>query len=129
MAQSFAARSAAVSIALLTGGILAAGPAQAAPPPPVQPFGTVLSPSGVNERAYPSTDSSVRGTLARGTKVGLRCKVHAQTIGKSSVWYLMRSRGTWVSSQYITNSGQVPLCKDLHRSVLDDGPLARAAMG
>ncbi|MBT2382056.1 SH3 domain-containing protein [Streptomyces sp. ISL-11] len=128
MTPTLVARSVAVSVAALTGALLASGPAESAPVP-VKPNGTVQNPTGVNERVYPSTDSSVRGTLVRGTRIGLRCKVRAQAIAGNSVWYQLRDRATWVSSVYVSNVGNVPVCKDMQRSALDDAPTTRAAMG
>ncbi|ARZ72084.1 SH3 domain-containing protein [Streptomyces sp. HU2014] len=128
MTQTLVARGMAVSVAALTGAVLAAGPAQSAPVP-ARPSGTVVSVSGVNERHFPSTDSSVRSTLLRGVKVGLRCKVRAQNIGGNNVWYLLRDRATWVNSAYITPAGAVPLCKDVNRGVPENAPKTRAAMG
>lgn len=128
MTQTLVARGMAVAVAALTGATLAAGPAQAAPVP-TRPSGTVVSGSGVNERHFPSTDSSVRSTLLRGVKVGLRCKVRAQDIGGNNVWYLLRDRATWVNSAYIAPAGPVPLCKDVSRGVPESAPKTRAAMG
>ncbi|MFD7919257.1 SH3 domain-containing protein [Streptomyces sp. NPDC059740] len=103
-----------VATALALGGTLfTSGPAQAAAPH--QPYGTVTARTGVNERMYPSTDSSVRGTLPYQATVGLRCKVRAQNINGNTVWYLLRDRNTWVSAAYVANHGQVPYCNQVQR--------------
>ncbi|MFF7726897.1 SH3 domain-containing protein [Streptomyces sp. NPDC008001] len=126
----------AIAAAALVGSLLIAGSAQAAsgpgaPPVPQQPAGKIMSASGVNERMYPSTDSAVRGIMARGAKITLRCKVRAQTIGGTNVWYLLGNRNTWVSAAYIgsAGAGTVPLCKDVDRTPQGNAPGARSAMG
>ncbi|MEV5376522.1 hypothetical protein B7P34_27755 [Streptosporangium nondiastaticum] len=141
MPRTFAVRSKkfstdAIAAAALAGSLLVAGSAQAAsgpgvPPVPQQPAGKIVSASGVNERMYPSTDSAVRGTVARGAKITLKCKVRAQTIGGNNIWYLLRNRNTWVSAAYVGNAGAgaVPLCRDVDRTPLDNAPATRAAMG
>ncbi|MER5968308.1 SH3 domain-containing protein [Streptomyces sp. NPDC002055] len=96
----------------LGGTLLAAGPAQAAP---AQPYGTVIAQSGVNERQYPSTDSSMAGFLRYRAQVGLKCKVRAQNIDGNDIWYLLRDRQTWVSAKYVDNTGFVKYCKDVQR--------------
>ncbi|MFC5722888.1 SH3 domain-containing protein [Streptomyces gamaensis] len=75
----------------------------------------MVSTSGVNERTYPSTDASVRGVLARGQRIGLRCKVRAQNIGPHDTWYLLRDRTTWVSAAHVSPTGAVPLCREVSR--------------
>lgn len=97
----------------LGGTLFAAAPAQAAEPH--QPYGKVTARTGVNERMYPSTDSSIRGTLPYQATVGLRCKVRAQNINGNTVWYLLRDRTTWVSAAYVANYGTVPYCNQVQR--------------
>ncbi|MET9109350.1 SH3 domain-containing protein [Streptomyces zhihengii] len=106
-------------------GVLAVGvaltvaaPAGAAAPAavPAKPYGTVTAQSGLNLRAYPSTDSSVKGTLAYRAQVGLVCKVRAQNIAGNDVWYLVRdSRKVWVPARYVVPTGTVNYCKDVLR--------------
>ncbi|MEU3670310.1 MULTISPECIES: SH3 domain-containing protein [Streptomyces] len=81
-------------------------------PSPAQPFGTVVSSTGVNLRRYPSTDSSLVGNLSHGTEIGLHSKVHAQTIDGNSIWYLLRDQAVWVAARHVDNTGEVPLSKD-----------------
>ena len=91
-------------------------PAQAAPGP-TKPFGVVTAKTGLSQRQYPSTDSSVRGYLHHRAQVGLVCKVRTQSVGGNTVWYLTRQeRASWVSAKYVTNSGYVKYCKDVQRS-------------
>ncbi|MEU7133523.1 SH3 domain-containing protein [Streptomyces sp. NPDC046261] len=132
MFSTFAIRSRKVSAgviaaAALGGSLLAAGPVQAAPP--TRPYGTVVAASGIVERAYPSTDSSVRGIIKYHGQAALRCKVRAQDVAGNPVWYLLRDRATWVAAKYIENTGEVPVCKAVNRKSLDDAPETRAAMG
>ncbi|TXS52681.1 SH3 domain-containing protein [Streptomyces sp. t39] len=103
----------AVGVAL-TVAAPAGAAAQAAPP--AKPYGTVAAQSGLNLRAYPSTDSSVKGTLANRAQVGLVCKVRAQNIAGNDVWYLVRdSRKVWVPARYVVATGAVKYCKDVLR--------------
>lgn len=118
---------AAVAAVALGGTLVAAAPAPAAPP--ARPFGTVVSPSGVNERQYPSTDSSVLGFLKFRSQVGLKCKVRAQNIAGNTVWYLLRDRNVWVTARFVDNTGSVKFCKDVQTSSLNDSPQAKTAMG
>lgn len=131
MFSTFAIRSRKVSAGVIAaaalGGSLLAVPAQAAPP--VRPYGTVVAASGIVERTYPSTDSSVRGILKYHGQAALRCKVRAQDVGGNPVWYLLRDRATWVAAKYIENTGEVPVCKAVKGKTLDEAPETRAAMG
>ncbi|GGU42647.1 SH3 domain-containing protein [Streptomyces violascens] len=79
---------------------------------PREPYGTVVSTNGVSVRKYPSTDSSVIGTLSAGVQVGLRCKVRAQDINGNDIWYLLSDREGWVAARYVDNTGPVKFCKD-----------------
>jgi hypothetical protein len=49
--------------------------------------------------------------LTYGVQIGLRCKVHAQSIDGNSVWYQLRDRPTWVTARYVDSIGIVRLCK------------------
>ncbi|WP_229327819.1 SH3 domain-containing protein [Streptomyces sp. UNOC14_S4] len=132
MTQTLRTRGVAFSVAVLAGGMLAATPVQAAAPVPVpgQPYGTITSTTGLNERAYPSTDSPVRATLTHNTKAGLRCKVRAQRINNSDTWYLLRDRPTWVHGGHVSNTGNVPFCRDMTHAVQENStPVVRAAEG
>ncbi|MFJ1708535.1 SH3 domain-containing protein [Kitasatospora sp. NPDC088346] len=80
---------------------------------PSEPYGTVVSASGVEVREYPSTDSRAVGALPSGTKVGLRCKVRAQNIDGNDIWYLLRDQPGWVTARYVDNTGTVKLAGDL----------------
>ncbi|MCZ1011147.1 SH3 domain-containing protein [Streptomyces lydicus] len=79
----------------------------------------VTAKTGLSQRQYPSTDSSVRGHLHHRAQVGLVCKVRTQSVGGNTVWYLTREeRATWVSARYVTSNGPVRFCKDVQRGRL-----------
>ena len=77
---------------------------------PAQPYGTVISPTGVVLRAAPTTASSSLGTLAHDAKVGLDCKVHGQNVDGNDLWYKLRDQTAWVTARYVVNTGTVPFC-------------------
>ncbi|MFI7104485.1 SH3 domain-containing protein [Streptomyces sp. NPDC050161] len=106
--------------------LLGAAPAQAAP---AGPYGTVVAHTGLNQRQYPSMDSSGKGFLAQNAQVGLRCKVRAQNVGGNEVWYLLRDRAAWVSAKYVVNAGVVPYCKAVQRSLNTAGAAHPGARG
>jgi hypothetical protein len=112
--------------AALGATLLAAAPAQAAP---AQPYGTVTAPSGLNERQFPSTDSSTRGVLAYHAQVGLQCKVRAQNIDGNTIWYRLRGSHNWISARYVANTGYVKYCKDVLLSDFVANSAAQHAMG
>ncbi|MCX4553587.1 SH3 domain-containing protein [Streptomyces sp. NBC_01387] len=112
--------------AALGATLLAAAPAQAAPP---RPYGTVTAGAGLIERQYPSTDSSAKGSLRYREQVGLRCKVRAQNIEGNDIWYLLRDRSTWVSAKYMDNTGYVQYCKDVMRDGSQTFVAPRGAKG
>ncbi|MER0478405.1 SH3 domain-containing protein [Streptomyces sp. Edi2] len=116
--------------AALGATLLAAAPAHATTPAPAKPFGVVIAKTGLSQRQYPSTDSSVRGHLHHRAQVGLVCKVRTQSVGGNTVWYLTREeRATWVSARYVTSSGAVKYCKDVRRSRLLPPNAAKHAVG
>ncbi|WP_327122798.1 SH3 domain-containing protein [Streptomyces sp. NBC_01727] len=89
----------------------------------------MTSQSGLNERQYPSTDSSVVAVLEYQDQVGLRCKVRAQAIAGNDVWYLLRDTQGWISASYAARTGTVPSCKDIQVNRLTHSPQAADAMG
>ncbi|MGP4000128.1 SH3 domain-containing protein [Streptomyces sp. 8N706] len=124
--RAWAVGTGAATAAVTLGGTLLVSPAEAAP---ARPYGTVVAQTGVNERQYPSTDSSVLGFLKYGSQVGLKCKVRAQNIGGNEIWYLLRDRATWVSAKYVDNTGFVKYCKDVQRNSLTHSTQAKTAKG
>ena len=127
-ARHIAAGTGAAAVVVLGTPLLAAA-AAAQLAPPVQPYATVTSQSGLNERQYPSTDSSVVAVLEYQDQVGLRCKVRAQTIAGNDVWYLLRDTQAWISASYAARTGTVPYCKDVQVNRLTHSPQAADAMG
>ena len=77
---------------------------------PAQPFGTVISPTGVVLRAAPTSASAELGTLAHNAQVGLDCKVHGQNVDGNDLWYRVRGQAAWVTARYVVNTGTVPFC-------------------
>ncbi|MFE4334594.1 SH3 domain-containing protein [Streptomyces sp. NPDC056831] len=127
-AQRIAVGSGAAAVIVLGAPLpAAAAPGQASVP--VGPYATVISENGVNERQYPSTDSSVLGILQYADQVGLQCKIRAQNIADNNVWYLLSDEQTWISARYVVQTGTVPYCKDLQQSRLTYSPKAADAMG
>ncbi|MER6503149.1 SH3 domain-containing protein [Streptomyces sp. NPDC001455] len=118
---------AAAVIALGAPPLSVAAPAQASFP--VKPYATVTSQNGLNERQYPSTDSSVLGTLKYHDQVRLRCKVRAQNIAGDDVWFLLRDKQAWISARYVALTGTVSYCKDVQPTPLTYNPEAADAMG
>ncbi|MFD9812858.1 SH3 domain-containing protein [Streptomyces sp. NPDC059080] len=112
--------------AALGSTLLGAAPAQAAA---AQPYGKVLSATGMKERRYPSTDAPATGYQRHHAQVGLRCKVRAQNVGGNDVWYQLRDRATWVAAKYVANTGPVPFCKDVQRFRTADGAAHQNARG
>ncbi|MEX2980441.1 SH3 domain-containing protein [Streptomyces sp. C36] len=121
------ASAAVLAVAALGGSLLAVAPAQALPP--VRPYGAVVASSGINERVFPTTDSAVKGVLKFHTQIALRCKARAQDVSGNALWYLLKERNTWVAARYVDSTGEVPLCRTLTRSVLDESAESRRAMG
>ncbi|KOG40105.1 hypothetical protein [Streptomyces decoyicus] len=127
--KQLAAGAGTLATAVALGATLFAAPAQAAPGP-TKPFGVVTAKTGLSERQYPSTDSSVRGHLHHRAQVGLVCKVRTQSVGGNTVWYLTRQeRASWVAAKYVTNSGYVKYCKDVQRNRLHPHHAAKHAVG
>ncbi|MFC9229176.1 SH3 domain-containing protein [Streptomyces decoyicus] len=127
--KQLAAGAGALATAVALGATLLAAPAQAAPGP-AKPFGVVTAKTGLSQRQYPSTDSSVRGHLHHRAQVGLVCKVRTQSVGGNTVWYLTREeRASWVAAKYVTNSGYVKYCKDVQRSRHEPNHAAKHAVG
>ncbi|MFD0007876.1 SH3 domain-containing protein [Streptomyces sp. NPDC127178] len=128
-----------VVLAAMGGSMIAANPALAADAAvPAKPYGTVISPIGVKERALPTTDSAELGVLPHDAQVGLQCKVQGQPINGNGLWYKLRNKvkdkDAWVSARYVVNHGDVNYCsgsdapvqlaqqqqQPVHQS--DDGP-------
>ncbi|MEU9763147.1 SH3 domain-containing protein [Streptomyces sp. NPDC047985] len=128
-ARRIAAGSGAAAAAVVLGAAPLAVAAPAQTSVPVKSYATVTSQNGLNERQYPSTDSSVVGTLDYYDRVGLRCKVRAQNIAGNDVWFLLRGKPVWISAKYAVPTGFVPYCKDVYQTPLTYSPKAADAMG
>ncbi|MFJ9416514.1 MULTISPECIES: SH3 domain-containing protein [unclassified Streptomyces] len=131
--KQLAAGAGALTAALTLGAtLLAAAPAQAAPPAPpsppqgaaAKPYGTITASHGLTLRQDPSTDALVRGYIRHQVRIGLQCKVRAQSIEGNNIWYLVRdTRDSWISAKHVNNSGAVKFCKDMpHNKVAPNNP-------
>ncbi|WP_229852756.1 hypothetical protein [Streptomyces albospinus] len=78
---------------------------------PSQPYGTVVSRIGINERQSPTTDSAIAGSLGHGALVGLRCKAKAQEVEGNRFWFRLRDRDAWVPARYVKGTGHVEWCQ------------------
>ncbi|ANZ18172.1 hypothetical protein SNOUR_24525 [Streptomyces noursei ATCC 11455] len=79
---------------------------------PSQPYGTVLSRIGVNERQSPSTDSAIIGSLGYGALVGLRCMAKAEEVEGNRFWFRLRDRDAWIPARYVKGTGHVEWCQE-----------------
>ncbi|MCZ1016292.1 SH3 domain-containing protein [Streptomyces noursei] len=79
---------------------------------PSQPYGTVLSHIGVNERQSPSTDSAIIGSLGHGALVGLRCMAKAEEVEGNRFWFRLRDRDAWIPARYVKGTGHVEWCQE-----------------
>ncbi|MCC3650019.1 MULTISPECIES: SH3 domain-containing protein [Streptomyces] len=125
------AAGAAASALLVGGSLLGATSVQAdSQNHPHKPYGVVKA-GTLNERQYPSTDSSVVGQLHRHDRIGIKCKVRAQLIHGDPIWYHLRHKEAWVSGKYVHVHGYVKWCKDVdrHHHPLTNSRKARMAKG
>ncbi|KUL38828.1 hypothetical protein ADL22_16290 [Streptomyces sp. NRRL F-4489] len=103
---------AAVASAALLCGVLGAGPAAAAAPPPGAHGtyqGRVIAKTGLVLRSGPGTGYRAVGSLPYGTVVTLVCKVNGQNVGGNPRWYkLDAGRPAWGAARYITTLGEAP---------------------
>ena len=61
----------------------------------------------LTQRTGPTRLASSAGTLARGTRVSIVCKLRGQAVDGNALWYSLTS-GRWVSARYVTNVGAAP---------------------
>ncbi|WP_166350151.1 SH3 domain-containing protein [Phytoactinopolyspora limicola] len=102
------ARRAAVAIGLATIvplGLMAAAPAAHASSGSYD--GKVVASTSLNVRAAPTSAAPKVGSLARGAKVKIQCKVFGPSVGGNDLWYKLSS-GKWVTARYVSNVGAAP---------------------
>jgi len=88
----------------LTGGLIAATPAQAADGAEGKVTATSLT-----VRYGPTTASKARGSFKQGQIIPLHCKIRGTSVGGNDIWYaLPPTLNEWVSARYVTNVGAVP---------------------
>lgn len=58
-------------------------------------------------RKGPTTADASKGTLARGAKVSVVCKVSSQSVSGNKLWY-HTTDSRWVSARYVSNVGAAP---------------------
>ncbi|MER0241976.1 hypothetical protein AAHZ94_08045 [Streptomyces sp. HSW2009] len=104
------------ALGLGTASAQAADTARAAAP--AKPYVTVDTGSSAELfiRHYPSTDSTIRGSLHNGDQRGVDCKVRAQNIAGDTVWYKLRGKEQWVSGKWAKPTGTVKYCNEVYPS-------------
>lgn len=63
--------------------------------------------TALTKRAGPTTSDKGAGSLHRGQRVNLVCKVESQGIRGNKLWYQTSDR-QWISARYVDNVGQAP---------------------
>ena len=61
----------------------------------------------VNRRNGPTRAEGLAGTLGRGVRVGLVCKLRGEPVNGNSWWY-ETTGGHWVAARYVANVGPSP---------------------
>ncbi|MBY8886745.1 SH3 domain-containing protein [Streptomyces sp. PTM05] len=71
--------------------------------------GRVIANGGLFVRERPTTNSRVVGWHAKGSVVGIKCKVNGQNVNGNPRWYKLTD-GTygWSAARYIVNIGPAP---------------------
>jgi uncharacterized protein YraI len=97
-----------LSAAGVTAAALFVATPAAAAPPPTNYKGKVIANGGLTIRSAPSTHTSNKGTVAKGTTVTIACKVHGTSVGGNRLWYRLSNGKGWLSARYVTNIGSAP---------------------
>lgn len=63
--------------------------------------------TALTKRAAPTTAAASAGTLARGARVDIICKLDGQTVAGNKRWYYL-TNGRWVAARYVSNVGPTP---------------------
>ncbi len=88
----------------LTGGLIAATPAQAAG----SYDGRVVA-ATLTVRYGPTTASPARGTVTKDQVIPLVCKLRGSTVDGNDIWYaLPPTLNEWVSARYVQSIGAAP---------------------
>ena len=63
--------------------------------------------TALTQRTGPTRAAAAAGTLARGTKVSIVCKLPGQPVAGNALWYSL-TNGRWVAARYVSNVGAAP---------------------
>ncbi len=63
--------------------------------------------AALTKRQGPTRADAARGTLAKGARITLICKVRSQPVGGNRLWYFT-SDHRWVSARYVDNVNGAP---------------------
>ena len=61
----------------------------------------------LTKRTGPTTAASSAGTVAKGAKVTIVCKLPGQNVKGNTKWYYLTD-GRWVAARYVQNVGKAP---------------------
>lgn len=61
----------------------------------------------LTKRTGPTTSASKAGTVAKGARVNIICKLPGQNVKGNTRWYYLTD-GRWVSARYVDNVGKAP---------------------
>lgn len=61
----------------------------------------------VRKRTGPTTAASQAGSVAKGQRVTIECKIPGQKVGGNANWYYL-SDGRWLPARYVSNVGAAP---------------------
>lgn len=70
--------------------------------------GKVTASGGLTIRSAPSTHTSNKGNVAKGTTISIVCKVPGTSVGGNRLWYKLSNGKGWVTARYVTNIGTAP---------------------
>jgi uncharacterized protein YraI len=88
----------------LTGGLIAATPAQAA-----GSYDGKVTASTLTVRYGPTTASPALGSFTKGQVIPLHCKLRGTSVDGNNIWYaLPPTLNEWVSARYVQNVGAAP---------------------
>lgn len=80
----------------------------AADPPWTKYKGKIIANGGLTIRSAPSTHTSNKGIVAKGTTITIDCKVPATSVAGNRLWYRLTNGKGWVAARYVTNIGSAP---------------------
>ena len=63
--------------------------------------------SSLNVRSAPTSAAGKVGSLKKGAKITIQCKVFGPSVSGNSLWYKLGT-GRWVTARYVANVGSAP---------------------